>query len=317
MYCNECGNKLKDDDIFCTRCGTPITEKDKIKSEKNKEIKIKLWQVILAIIIIASIILGFIIVNAEKSIISINDTNNEINMSSKENSVIKEEIEKNDTADNDNEDNYIRSISIDIHLDSNGNAKVTEEWNCNVISGTECYHPYYNLGNSVISNLAVSDLKQSYTIMNSWNVSDSFNDKAYKCGINKTENGVELCWGISEYGANTFTIKYDISNFVAQLNDSQMIYWTLIPYDFSNSIGNATIKIHSDAHFKDTIDVWGYGNYGGLCYVSNGAIYMNSDGELDKSEYMTILAKLPKNMFHTKNKFNENFNHYYNMAEEN
>ena len=43
--------------------------------------------------------------------------------------------------------NSIQSISMDIYVDTNGDAKVTETWNCNVNQGTEVYHPYYNLGN--------------------------------------------------------------------------------------------------------------------------------------------------------------------------
>ena len=59
-----------------------------------------------------------------------------------------------------------------------------------------------------------------------------------------------------------------------------MIYWTLIPYEFSNSIGQVYIKIHTDFKIADTIDVWGYGNYGGTAYVYNGYIEMQSDGRL-------------------------------------
>ena len=47
--------------------------------------------------------------------------------------------------------NSIQSISMDIYVDTNGDAKVTETWNCNVNQGTEVYHPYYNLGNSKIT----------------------------------------------------------------------------------------------------------------------------------------------------------------------
>lgn len=212
--------------------------------------------------------------------------------------------------------NSINSIDMDIFIDDYGNASVTEVWNCRTNEGTESYHPYYNLGNSKITNLTVFDKNQKYTTLDTWNTSGSLSSKAYKCGINKISNGVELCWGISNYGNNTYTVKYNISNFVSELTDSQMAYWTLIPYDFSVSIGSVKIKIHSNSYFEDTIDVWGYGNYGGLCYVNNGAIYMDSDGKLDQSEYMTILAKFPQGRFKTTNKLNGNFESYYQMAQD-
>ena len=95
-----------------------------------------------------------------------------------------------------------------------------------------------------------------------------------------------------------------------------MIYWTLIPYDFSTSIGNAYIKIRTNFKIADNTDVWGYGNYGGTAYVYNGYIEMQSDGRLSTDEYMTILVKFPKGTFNTTNKLNNNFNYYLNMAEE-
>lgn len=209
----------------------------------------------------------------------------------------------------------IQKISMDIYVDNTGTATITEVWNCNVSEGTEVYHPYYNLGNSKIQNLTVSEGTTKYQTLSSWKTSGSLSSKAYKCGINYISNGVELCWGISKYGKHSYTIKYNITNFVAQLSDSQMIYWTLIPYDFSNSIGNVYIKIHTDFQIPNSIDVWGYGNTG-TSYVYDGYIEMQSDGKLPKKDYMTILVKFPLGTFKTTNKLNKSFNDYYEIAEE-
>ena len=212
--------------------------------------------------------------------------------------------------------NSINRISMDIFVDSNGNANVTETWNCYSNQSTEIYHPYYNLGNSEITNLSVSMDSTQFETLSSWDTSASFDEKAYKTGINRVSNGVELCWGISEYGTNIYTVNYTIINFVSNLTDSQMIYWTLIPYDFSDSIGQVIINISSDLYFPSSIDVWGYGNEGGTAYVDNGTITMTSEGTLNRNEYMTILVRLPSGTFNTKNNLNQNFEYYYNLAEE-
>ena len=212
--------------------------------------------------------------------------------------------------------NSINRISMDIFVDSNGNANVTETWNCYSNQSTEIYHPYYNLGNSEITNLSVSMDSTQFETLSSWDTSASFDEKAYKAGINRVSNGVELCWGISEYGTNIYTVNYTIINFVSNLTDSQMIYWTLIPYDFSDSIGQVFINISSDLYFPSSIDVWGYGNEGGTAYVDNGTITMTSEGTLNRNEYMTILVKLPSGTFNTKNNLNQSFEYYYNLAEE-
>jgi len=214
------------------------------------------------------------------------------------------------------EANSIQKISMDIYIKENGDAQVTEVWNCNTSQGTEVYHPYYNLGNSEIKDLTVREGSTKYTTLSKWNTSGTLSSKANKCGINRISNGVELCWGISSYGSHIYRVKYTITNFVSELTDSQMIYWTLIPYDFSNSIGNVYIKIHTNFKIADTTDVWGYGNYGGTAYVYNGYIEMQSDGRLSTSEYMTILVKFPSGTFNTTNKLNRSFDYYFDMAEE-
>ena len=212
--------------------------------------------------------------------------------------------------------NSINKISMDIFVDNNGDAVVQEVWDCYTNQGTEVYHPYYNLGKSRISDISVTEKGRTYTTLSSWDTSESFENKAYKCGINKISNGVELCWGISGYGSHTYTVRYTITNLVSQLDDCQMLYWTFIPYDFSDTIGKAYIKIHSNFKYNDDWDVWGYGNYGGTCYFYDGYIEMESDGSLAKDEYMTMLAKFPDGTFNTSNKLSHDFNYYFKMAEE-
>lgn len=210
--------------------------------------------------------------------------------------------------------NTLNSVKMDVFIDDNGNADITEVWDYTVNSGTENYHSFKNIGNSSFKNLKVSDETTNYTLLSHWNVDASFNSKAYKCGINKISDGVELCWGISSYGRHTYTINYTITNFVSELSDSQMIYWELIPS--GNSKGNVYIKIHSNFNYDFETPVWGYGNYGGTCYVYDGYIEMQSDGKLDSDEYMTILAKFPLGTFNTSNVLNKDFNYYYEMAED-
>ena len=124
----------------------------------------------------------------------------------------------------------IRNIDMDIFVDIYGNATVIETWDAYVNEGTEGWHPYYNLGNSVISNLEVTMDGKPYTTINNWNVDESFSFKAYKAGIYYVDdNEVDVCFGISSYGRHRYVIKYNISNFVSTVNDADMIYWNLFP----------------------------------------------------------------------------------------
>ncbi len=212
------------------------------------------------------------------------------------------------------EANSFNSINMDIYIDKNGDAHITEIWDYTANSGTENYHSYKNIGNSEFTNFTVKEGNNVYTTLSSWDVDASFNDKAYKCGINYVSDGVELCFGISSYGRHTYSLSYTITNFVSNLNDSQMAYWELIP---SGSVKkDVYIKIYSDFDYSNDLPVWGYGNYGGTCYVYDGYIEMQPDGKLDSNEYMTILIKFPLDTFNTSSTLNEDFDYYYNMAEE-
>ena len=137
-----------------------------------------------------------------------------------------------------------------------------------------------------------------------------------KNGINYLSDGLELCWGISEYGYHDYVLTYDIEGFVSSLNDADMVYWNLIPYELSSKPGNVHIRIYADEYFSQDLDVWGFGNYGGTAYVYNGYIEMNSEGTLESNEYMTILVKFDKGTFNTSNAINEDFDYYLDMAKE-
>lgn len=211
--------------------------------------------------------------------------------------------------------NSISSIEMEINIDKNGNATVKETWDAYLTSGTEGYKPYYNLGNSEIKDFTVTMGSTNYTSLNSWDTSGTLSSKAYKNGINEISDGVELCFGISSYGRHTYILNYTITNFVHELNDSELVYFTLMPNNFSVKPDRVYIKIYSPFRYSDSLDVWGYG-YVGEAYVYDGYIEMSTDNGLDSSEYMVVLIKFPTGTFNNLTKLDNDFNYYYEMAEE-
>ena len=214
--------------------------------------------------------------------------------------------------------NTINSIDMEIFVSNKGDAKVTEIWDVNLTENTEGYHPYYNLGNSRISNLSVMDeTGKVYTYIPVWNINNTFNQKAFKCGIYHDGNEVDLCWGISSYGKKKYTINYNISNFIYNTTDGyQILFWELIPHSMKPSPKKVTIKIFSDKEFSNDLPVWGYGNKDGLAIVSNGAIELESpSGGLKTKQYMTVLAKFPRGYFNTDNKIDKSWSEVFNKAE--
>ena len=214
----------------------------------------------------------------------------------------------------------IKEINMDIKISQDGTAHITENWIIKFDKNedlTEVYKPYYNLGNSEFKNFKASLNNHSYTYIDNWDIDEDFNYKRYKNGFNYTDDGIELCWGISEKGeTNNYKISYDITNFVAKVSDADMVYWTLVPHNLNDSPEKVYIKIYSDFKYDSDLPVWGYGNYGGYAYVYDGYIEMSSDGALDSDEYMTILVEFPKDTFTNNNTLDEDFSYYLDMAEE-
>ncbi len=209
--------------------------------------------------------------------------------------------------------NSVSKIEMDVYIDSYGNAKITEVWNAYLSQGTEGYRPYTNLGNSSISNFIISDDSgRIYESLSSWNVNASFDNKAYKSGLHYISNGVELCWGISNYGNRTYTLKYDISNFVTQYTDTQGIYFNFLNLD--QSVDNAKIIIHSDIPFSlDNSRIWAFGNNGSINF-EDGKIVLESGGFLSKSQYMVGLVRFETNLFNTSNSSSKSFDDVYDSA---
>ena len=207
----------------------------------------------------------------------------------------------------------INSINMDIFIEDNGDAKVTELWDANPTEKTEYYHAYYNIGNSEITDLKVKDETREYTMKN-WDINESMSEKSYHYGYNYTNDGVELCFGKSSYKNHIYTMEYTITNFVSNTSDDyQIIYWNLLD-SITPAPKDVNITISSNKYFEDTVPVWGYGNYGGEAYVYDGKIYMSND-HLSTTDYMVLLAKLDKDTFSTTNTLDKTFEDYSNMAE--
>ena len=209
--------------------------------------------------------------------------------------------------------NSIKNIDMDVYIDNNGNAVITEVWKTNLTEGTEGYKTYKNMGNSKISNFSVVDeTGKEYETLSSWNTNASFNSKAYKSGVHYITDGVELCWGISSYGNKTYTLKYNVSNIVTKYTDTQGIYFNFINLD--QNIANAKISIHSEHPFLlENSRIWGFGNDGTINFV-DGNIVLESGGKLSSSQYMVALVRFESNLFNTTNISDKSFDDIYDSA---
>ncbi len=190
--------------------------------------------------------------------------------------------------------NTLESINTTVDIDQNGNGHVTEIWKLNADEGTEIYHSFGNMEDRKITDFTASRDGQIYNAVSNWNIDWSKSQKNNKNGINYTDDGLELCWGI-EYGFHTYTIQYTIENLVWQYDNNQVLYFTFLPKDMdpAPNIFNLTIKVNED---PSNIKYSSYG-FDSTNTIQNGGINFKSNGAMNSNEYVVALVGFPNGTF--------------------
>lgn len=205
-----------------------------------------------------------------------------------------------------------KSIDMDISIDKDGIASVSETWNIDEDNKdyTERYKLIENLKGLKIEDFSLSANGKDFERIEPWDTDKSFEEKSYKYGMIDRDDEVELCWGISSYTDNTYTLKYKINPLVVGLNDADMVFFQFVGSNFDPKPENVSIKINGYEKFPEDIKMWGFGLVGEI-NNENGSIVLRSKGEVD---YTTIMLKFPKGYFNTSYREDKSFKDYADKA---
>ena len=188
----------------------------------------------------------------------------------------------------------IKNIDIKLELGADGTAAVTEVWDIVAAEGTEWYLVRNNLGDIVISRLSVSDENgASYIVENEWDVDRSLAQKAGRCGLNHTGEGVEICWGLGSYGPHTYTVRYLMSNAVKSLQDADMLHLQLVSPGLSSPPENVRVSI---SPAPEGTRFWGFG-FEGNSSLSGKEVIFQSKGQFSRNSSVIALLRFPKGFF--------------------
>jgi len=190
--------------------------------------------------------------------------------------------------------NTLEGIDTTVDIDANGNGHITEIWKLNADEGTESYHSFGNMTDRKITNFTVSRDGQNYNNISTWNVDWTKSQKYNKNGINYTDDGLELCWGI-DYGLHTYTIKYTIENLVWQYENNQVLYFSFLPKDMNPAPKYFNLTIKGNYNIKD-IKYSSYG-FNSTNKIENENINFRSNGQLTSNEYVVALIGFPNGTF--------------------
>ncbi len=196
--------------------------------------------------------------------------------------------------------NHVESIDIDVTLNKDGSALIEQEWKGTFDEGTECYYEFNADGGLEIEDFTVSCNGREYTTLNSWNVNASFNGKAYKCGLNELgRNSYEVCWGISQFGDNTYKIRYTVKNVVVSYEESDGFNFRFINPGMNTGPTDARIefRLADGTPITDEIcNIWGFG-YDGNINFRSGMVEGYTTYPMGYNNHMTVMMEFNKGVF--------------------
>lgn len=187
----------------------------------------------------------------------------------------------------------VPEMELDVALRTDGSAHIIQVWTTDTDEGTEFYLGCRDSGYLTITDFSVSDQNGPYVYVEGWDVDASFEEKANRCGILETDEGVELCWGISEYGENRYTIEYVLHDLVGSYSDADGFNHRFVDrMSFFPTDVTLTIRNQDGTPLTDEIcDIWAFG-FDGQIQFEDGIIRAWSEEPLERDQHMTVMLSL-------------------------
>lgn len=159
--------------------------------------------------------------------------------------------------------NELHRLVIDISLQSDGTAVVSEQREMTVDEGTELYFTLPNLAQESLLDFSV----EGYQPVDEWDIDASLEEKAGKYGVIDQGDGTyELAWGMGTHGQQSYHLTYSLSNLVKQLQDGQALYWNFDTFSDipAESLTIRVKKIDGEPLSTENVNFWGFGFKGDI-----------------------------------------------------
>lgn len=207
----------------------------------------------------------------------------------------------------------LSEMKIYVLLLPNGDAVVEEDRTMYLADqGTEVYEKMNGLNDRQmrISDFGVSDSIYGDYQLVGWDVNQSRAWKAGRCGINTTEEGIELCWGFGEPGPHTFTTSYVLHNLVQSYTDYDGFNHCF--YDAANPpaeyVQLALWAADSTIVFSpENAGIWHFKYHGDAWFSESGKVLLKSTQALDNGDKVVLMMQFKKGLFNPEIKHDETF----------
>ena len=197
----------------------------------------------------------------------------------------------------------VRDVDIVVTLFKNGEALIHEKWDVNTGDEiTEWYLPRENLGDIQIRDFTVFSDGKELSDDGEWDVDRSRKQKAGRFGIVHKSRGVELCWGIGEYGDHVFEPLNIMTNTVKTLNDYDMLHMQFVTDELAAPPQHVRVTIKPSEGLGVKLDTtntraWGFGYSGTVSFAEDGSIVYESSESFGYYSSVISLLRFNKGIF--------------------
>ncbi len=194
----------------------------------------------------------------------------------------------------------IRDIDETVVLHRDGSARVTQVWDVEAVDGTEFYLPFDHLGPLDITDLLVSERGVPFVPEgDAWDTGRTREAKRGRCGIVRKSDGVELCWGIGEYGDHVWTVSYTVKGMVMQLDSCAALYFSFVNPGLMAPPQHVKVVLVNETGgpewTPDNVQVWGFGSDSEI-FVEDGAIRAESLSAFGSDDRVTALVRFDEDL---------------------
>ncbi|MBQ1724183.1 MAG: DUF2207 domain-containing protein [Muribaculaceae bacterium] len=197
-----------------------------------------------------------------------------------------------------------RLVDLDIRvlLNDKGHARVVETRTMDIDDddGTEAFIKMFNMGVMEVGEFSVTDeTGVDYEVEKKWDIDRPRSAKTHRCGYHKTDEGVELCWGIGQGGRRVYTVRYTLTRMVKSYDDFDgfnfMFYEADDPYAEETKV---TIERENGAFTPADTRMWAFRYYGEIV-LEDGKIVATTDRPMtSKGDGIIVMAVFNKGLFH-------------------
>lgn len=205
--------------------------------------------------------------------------------------------------------NHLEQIDIQAVVQDDGSLSVLQTWIGKFSDGTEIYIPLHLPSYAKICDFQVSDESTPFSVLNQWDVNASFAQKAQKCGVLKTEDGYELCFGIGAYGQRRFQVDYTLANVIGSYSDADGTSYLFVNKEMNTTPTNVTLEIRladGTPITEKNCEVWSFGFEGSL-QIQDGVIRAATTTPIQQENHVTIMFSFVKGVIHPKRVESESF----------